>query len=368
MILMEEKYIEREFTVNLTRKDFKINTYWTLCKFLKDDYTIENASSKRSLVGDFIDRWTNKAPETIIFDKLLENEPYHVVKDNFIYTSSKAKNAPDILGLKDDAGNIFPFVKFNDDGWEKISDMPFIEVKTFRKSQNLVTIPLSQFNDNSYFVILESDIPKDYLLSIFSNDFFDDKNCIKIDNIYDEFIKSDKNNLLDIPDIIETEFKTINDNDIVGKYKLIGIFKKNNIINLGKSVKKGDKPLYFAEIGKSSNRKDKRFDVMPYKKINSGKFYFNDDENNLYCEIKICGSSELFITRKTSKTIDVMVKGEVLIDGVVLKEGKHRLIFKEFSKDGNYEEFIVTKSLLRLNNKENSSLDELLGKFNEIIE
>ena len=376
---MEEKYLEKEFTVDLTRNDFKINTYWTLCKFLKDDYTIENASSKRSLVGDFIDRWTNKAPETIIFDKLLEKEKYKVVKDNFIYTSSKAKNAPDILGLIDDKNKVYPFVKFDDDGWKPIKGMPFIEVKTFRSSQNLVTIPCSQFDEKSYFVILESNIPKDYILSLFANDFFDDENCIKMDDIYKEFIKSDENNLLDTPSIIDTRFKSnLNEKTTVGRYKLIGIFKKKDILDLGKKVKKGDGPLYFAGLDKATTQKNKNYDVNPPKEICSGRFYFNGDvenfnfinnEDNLYCDIQIENGSKLYITRRTSKTIDVLVKGKgkVTIDGELLEEGKHKLLFKKFSKDGKYEEFIVTKSLLRFNHKKKSSLDDLLDMFDRIV-
>lgn len=357
---------EFEICVDLKRKDLMKNTYWTLCKFMNDDYTIENASSKRSLLGDFIDRWTNKAPETLIFNKILENYDYHVVKDTFIYKNSKAKTAPDILGLIDKNGVCFPFAKFNNDHWE-VEDNPIIEMKTFRSSQKLVTIPFSQFKDESFFAIVESFIPKDYLLSIFDKEFFSEHNLDLMKN-YDEFIISDQEKMLSIPSKLQSNFEYKYDGeDVVGKYKLIGIFKGKDLKNYGRIVKKGDKPLYFSEIGEPAKRKNRLYDQNPPVPLNQGKYYFNDDKNNLPCFIKIQDKSEISIIRKTSKSIDVQIEGIVEIDDEKLKTGKYKLIFKEFSKDGKYEEYITTKSLLRLNVDKISALDELLMIFDKIV-
>lgn len=357
---------ENEVIVDFKLKDFKKNTYWTICKFMNDDYTIESASSKRSLIGDFIDRWTNKAPEALIFNELLKEYNCQVVNDTFIYSSSKAKNAPDILGVINEDGKIFPFSKFNNECWESYDNNPIIEIKTFRKSQKLVTIPESQFDDESYFVIVESDFPKDYILSLFDKDFFNEDNIVYMD-YYEEFIISDENNVLSTPSKLISQFENADDDNVVGKYTLIGIFKGKDLNDYGKIVKKGENPFYFSGIGKAATRKNKKLDINPPKPLTSGKFYYRDDENNLPCFIKIHNGSNVFVTREIDSAVDIKVDGSVEIDNQELYSGKYRLLFNKFPKGGDHEEFITTKSCLRLNKKELSSLDELLSKIEDII-
>ena len=45
----------------------------------------------------------------------------------------------------DENNNCYPFAKFNNNKWEVVENTPFIEMKTFRSNQKLVTIPFNQF-------------------------------------------------------------------------------------------------------------------------------------------------------------------------------------------------------------------------------
>ena len=136
--------------VELTKEFLKRNVYWIICKYELDEFRREQSSSKRALLGGFIDRWMNKSPEFLIFDEILKEKNYSAINDMFLYNKGESKNAPDILGLIDDDGNQYPFAQFKDTRWEVVEGMPFIEMKTFREDQSLVTIPYTQFDDNHY--------------------------------------------------------------------------------------------------------------------------------------------------------------------------------------------------------------------------
>ncbi len=47
--------------VELTEEFLRKTIYWIVCKYMMDDFKREQSSSKRALLGGFIDRWMNKA-------------------------------------------------------------------------------------------------------------------------------------------------------------------------------------------------------------------------------------------------------------------------------------------------------------------
>ena len=142
--------------MKLTQEFLRNAIYWIVCKYMMDDFKREQSSSKRTLLGGFIDLWMNKAPEFLIFVELLKNKDYSIVTDTFFYTKGESKNAPDVLGLVDENNNCYPFAKFNNNKWEVVENTPFIEMKTFRSNQKLVTIPFNQFHEDHYYAIVES--------------------------------------------------------------------------------------------------------------------------------------------------------------------------------------------------------------------
>ena len=76
----------KKIKVDLTDEFLKKTIYWIICKFNMDEFKREQSSSKQALLGDFIDRWMNKAPEFLIFNELLKDKDYSAVNDSFFYT------------------------------------------------------------------------------------------------------------------------------------------------------------------------------------------------------------------------------------------------------------------------------------------
>ena len=353
---LENKKIE----VELTEEYFKKTIYWIICKYNMDEFKREQSSSKQALLGGFIDRWMNKAPEFLIFSKLLEDKNYDVVTDTFFYTKGESKNAPDIIGLVDKQGVYYPFAKFNTDKWQLIENTPFIEMKTFRSNQSLVTIPYTQFDENHFYVIVESHLEEGYLSAIFDDELFENNEYYEfISSSHDDFIISNEEGIIKNPVKLEK-------NNELGSYYLLGIYKGKDLKNYSQVVEQGDKPIYFREETESPSRLQKRFKVDSTE-IPSGLYYFDNDDKNIPCDIKIYQDSKLTIEYKTKKTLDVNVEGRVEVDGKRLSAGLRRLKFDEFEKNGQIKEVVLTKSILECFNNEISYTDELISIFDDIV-
>ncbi|MBR2858307.1 hypothetical protein IKE96_03920 [bacterium] len=351
----------KKIKVDLTDEFLKKTIYWIICKFNMDEFKREQSSSKQALLGDFIDRWMNKAPEFLIFNELLKDKDYSAVNDSFFYTNSQSKNAPDILGLIDNNGKHYPFARFKDNSWEVVEGTPFIEMKTFRSTQSLVTIPYTQFDDDHYYAIVESHIEENYLLSIFEDELFENEeyyNSITSLN-EEEFIISNNEGIIKKPDKLTKP-------TVLGYYYLLGIYKGSDLRDYSRILKQGDKPLYFF----GEEEPPSRFMGTKVDKpiLTNGIYHFDGDENNIPFDIKLFEGAELLIKQKISDALDVEVKGHVEIDGIKLKQGTRRLKFKKFEKSGGLTEIAMTKTILECYNEEISSIDELIFEFESIVE
>lgn len=346
---------------NLNKDYLKKIVYWTICKYKMDKFTREQSSSKQSLIGGFIDRWMNRAPEFLIFNELLKEKEYDVVIDNYFYTDNIAKNAPDIIGLINADNNQHPFVTFNDNTWKIVDNMPFIEMKTFRKEQSLITIPCNQFEDNHYYAIVESHLNEDYLLNLFDQKLFDNEEYYNfiIEHNESDFILSNKYNIIEKPEKLKIS-------DDLGYYLLIGIYKGKDLKKYGITIEKGDFPLYFDQEIDPPKPQD-RFAVTPPKKLDKGLHTFEDDEKNIPFYIDMDNDSEIIITHKTKMTYNVKVKGFVTINGIKISEGLRRLEFKGFEKSGKIKEYLTTKSLIKYFNPKISLTNKLIQEFDVII-
>src|SRR5699024_3906381 len=178
----------REITI--TRDDLLPLMYFIVSIYQQGKTHRQGISAKSDLIGGYIDRWINKLPENIIFNKILcADKNYKVINDYFIYgTELKSdKNAPDILGLKTKNG-IIKFAEFEDNTWNNCGGMPHIEVKTSKTNQKLVAVRETQLYDSNYYVFVESNFANDYLLSFFVEDYFNDE-VLKSINMDTSFIK-----------------------------------------------------------------------------------------------------------------------------------------------------------------------------------
>lgn len=299
--------------------------YWIINKYRVDGYHTQQNSSRGDLIGGFIDRWINRIPETLIFNALFErewgdknDEKITVVNDTFLYTNSESKTAPDILGLKKDS-KYYPFVKFNDGYWDSQGvDFPFVEMKTFRDTQHLITIPKNQFDLNHFYAIVESKINQNYLLSLFSTDFFE-KDFNTNENLIEEFKISDRGNQLKNIQKI----KKVND---LGFYELLGIYKGSILdyysIVAGSKDGKPDKPRYLSNIevyaydDKESIKSKEKFSY--FSKTQCIPVFFEVNEPS---EAKIIAMGKEFIIIK--------VFGQIKINGEDKDTGVYKLNFRE---------------------------------------
>ena len=112
----------------------------------------------------------------------------------------------------------------------------------------MITIPKSQFDENKYYAIIISNLKDDYLLNLFDDEFFSERNYNMM-KINENFIKSDENNMIIKP----VELKKPND---IGYFELIGIYKGKNIEKI--SILTQNNPRYLKSIEKKKNQKRKK--------------------------------------------------------------------------------------------------------------
>ena len=302
--------------VELTEDYLKQVVYWIINKFIKDSFHKQHNSSRNDLIGGFMDRWVNKIPEFLIFDKLLENKPYVPVTDYFLYDQETAKNAPDILGLLDDSGIYYPFSKFKNNRWDTPDDMPFVEMKVFRENHKLITIPARQFKPNRFYAIVVSHIRDDYITSIFDNSFFDKKYLNKLSKI-NEFIELDEGNQLLEPEILNKHK--------LGTYELLGVYKwdtlKDNCIKVGLKNKKPETPIYLKDI----------VEYVPENtlKLNSGEYnhFYQIKKIPIFINLLNEGS-EINMVNVSDLSLVVEIKGLVKINEYSYSSGYYELIFR----------------------------------------
>lgn len=332
--------------------------YWTTCKFLEDQFHHSGNASKRDLLGGFYDRWFNRAPEFLIFRSLLKDKSYDVIIDNFLYGQDTSKNAPDIIGLKDSKNNtIVKFAEYKDGDWIKNKKMPIIEVKTFRESQNLISVGDTQMEDNNYYVIVESHIPDNYLTAIFENCVFDKKIHTSLSG-NEDFIISDKDSQI-IPLPILKKAKEL------GHFELIGIFKgnvlKENSLIFGlDSTGNSEKPRYFFNIEKV-DLKNKMKEQIPLKEglYKEGKNYVP-----FYIK-KLSPKSKITLVRKYKSCFYIEVLGPVDINRNKLdNNGYYKINFKIFDRKAKKREYIGDKRIFKGYCPDNTS--DLIRIFDKI--
>lgn len=242
-------------------------------------------SGKGDLMGGIFDRWINLVPESIIFNKYLlpkisQNKKVEVITDFYKYKPKQETTgiAPDVLGLKIGKKAI-PFVVF-DEKWTAVKGMPEIEVKTFKKNQQMVSLR-DQGYDQKYLVMIESDYRVDYLLPLLDCDLFTDdvyKQMVMNDDV---FIKSDKNNQIGKLSKIEDK------GDKLGTLKLLSIIRAKKFKDCATLCEAKESPLRISYIGEYTGKRITNLMLTPKnlsnlcQKKNWGK--------NIYCLNNILG-------------------------------------------------------------------------------
>lgn len=341
--------------IEFTFEYFKKYIYWTICKFKEDEFHY-GIVGKRDLIGGFFDRWLNRAPEFLIFDKLLQDRSYSIVLDNFLYGQDTEKNSPDVIGIKTNEGRIIKFTEFVDGSWKHIEDMPFIEVKTFRKDQKLVNLWETQYNEDHYYVFVESNVIDDYITALFQEDLFADEIFDSL-KTPEDFIKSDSKQQIITPKKLK---RPIN----LGFFKLIGVFKGSEVKNKCMLVTGGrepQKPLTLDAIEQVPISK-----IKDRKSIPSGlyKYINTKDEESLPMAVKLGPNSSCGIVQDGIQTIYIQVKGTAQINDALLEEGFYKVKFKRFEKSSRKSEYMGYKCIFETDAVDVTS--ELIYKFDSV--
>lgn len=339
----------------ITKKDLIKIVYFILMKFKSDSLHRQGTSSKRDLIGGYIERWFNKVAETIIFDTLLKDKKYRVISDYFIYDNESDKNAPDILGLRND-NEIIPFTEYNNDTWVRVNLMPKIEVKVVRNDQQLLGIREPQMNDD-YYVFIESDLEGDYLTALFEDDIFNQQvfDELKMNNV---FIKNDRARRIIEPVPVQ---KTSH----IGTMRLIGIYTKEELLKYSVLCKKKVSPYYFDRVENKDFRSPNCNEELILGEGNMYVYKFDESYIALPISIENPEKGKLTIKKKNKGSLYLNSTTKLIVNGTHVEKGSIAIYYKKFDRSSNWDENIVSKHILETYGQD-STLN-LLSIFDELI-
>jgi len=359
-------FVEFDVTEDMILK----GAYWILMKFNADKFHRAMGSAKRDKFGGYLERWMNKIFEKPFFDNFFSqyDKKYKIIYDDLIYQDIKLKTAPDVLGLNFD-NKLIQFGKYTNE-WTQFENMPSIEIKSFRKDQNVVTTKASQTAD--YYVFLQHDLDDDYLKTLFSNKFYDEKNYNEIldnwktlsplfeenSNIFKE-IQKPENSLINS----KVELLSIMTGDDWKKYSKLN---KGSVKNSSGTIQKQpEKPFYFKEI-KEHPPKYKRNPLgqKDLKKINldfeDKKYLMPVFENENYSDDKLMAN----ITGSSNSTLYFSIEKNFRLNGERFNKGDYKMSFTNFDRTANFDEYCCLKnSVYSYDNRE-----KILEHFDQIVE
>lgn len=364
---------KKEIKFSVSKEMIAKGAYWILMKFNADKFHRALDSAKRDKFGGYLERWLNKVFEKPFFDNFLSeyDKKYSVIYDDLIYKDHKLKTAPDVLGLKINE-KIIPFGKYKD-RWEQFPKMPKIEIKSFRKDHYVATTNATQTAD--YYIFLETDLDDDYLKSIFSTDFYDEKNFKEIlENWKDleQLFEDNSNVLMEI----DKPVKELNNFSV----ELLSIMTHKDWVELSKIAKgavkesnrikeQPEKPLYFKSIERNDNpshhsRKN------PLGKNNLLNFSF--DNNTIKYLMPVFESVDANNTKNglianftgsSKSTIYFEIDRHFKLNGEIFDPGKYKMTFVIFDRSAGFNEHCALKNSV----KHFDSRGILLENFDKIL-
>lgn len=309
--------------IEVNIEDIKKAVYFiTNLTQMQGDRPMQGAlSSKADFMGGIFDRWINIIPESVIFDKIIlpkiaNKRDVKVITDYYDYNPKQVGIAPDVIGIMVDKRAI-PFVKF-DEGWYPVKETPQIEVKTFKKSQKMVSLRNQRYDDK-YLVLAETDFRVDYLVPLINKEIFSE-------DIYNElymndsiFIVSNKNELIAQPRKINIERQDI------GTIDLLGITTAKEFMDISTHCLSGVSVEYFSGVEINQSKRNITTSVgrlKDYCSINSNGLLKLKD--NWYDRVDSEGMS--YRDSKKTRALDFFVSN---IDSIeILKKCKGKLIIK----------------------------------------
>ena len=241
-----EKHIQ-EIIIN--KEDVEPYIYF-VCSMAQRGKMYGGLSGRSDYIGGIFDRWINIIPESVIFNKFFLpkiGNNLTVISDYYEYDPKKSGIAPDVLGVKVGL-DAKPFVEYINK-WHALNKAPQIEVKSFKKSQYMVSLR-NQGYDNKYLVMVEMNLDSDYLLPFFEKTVISEDiyNKLKMDDGI--FIKTNTDN--DLSSVTKIDRK----NTDLGSLKLITVCLATDFMSFSTFCAGNESPVYIKEINETKTPKN----------------------------------------------------------------------------------------------------------------
>ena len=355
--------IDKYQEIEISEADFLPLLKWCLLKFEFDPSSRRSFGGRDDKIGGFIDRFANQCVNWIIFNHLLADKDFEVDPDFFFYNEKSAKKCADVIGLKGNSGKIVPLSYFVKDEWIHEKNIPFIEVKTVRNSQFMTSLGMPQFNDNHYFVYVESVFDDLYLFNFFNKLDINDQN-LTMDSIY---LKDNSKNIIQMPNS--------NLSEKIATLRLLGTYKGSDLIKHNLSFSINEPIRYIKDL-----RSIEEVDIPPKSKgmktmINDDVFIYdpaNEKKNQflpIYTKancVQIIHSSKMLMTKLYIEVIDSCYLNQFKLDA-----GFYEIEFAVFKKKSQEVELFNHKCIYDQSNYVHDSYptdctDELINKLEEV--
>ena len=348
----------------IIRKEDVVPYIYFVCSMAQRGRMYGGLSGKSDYIGGIFDRWINIIPESVIFNKYFLpkiSKNLSVISDYYEYDPKKSGIAPDVLGVRigQDAK---PFVEYVNK-WQALNKAPQIEVKSFKKTQYMVTLR-NQGYDDKYLVMVETNLDVDYLLPFFEKEVISDDIYKKLKMNDDVFIKSNTN------DDLSPVTKVTRENSDLGSLKLITVCLAKDFMRYSNLCSANESPIYVKEI---TETRQAQIDTTIEPLLN----YLTKNENGLYhwkanildenikhkiLDVYISGIQNIYYVRNSKSSITVITKGSATFNDTVLEAGKAYIIkFQLLDRaSNNGEEYFINKTIVeKIPSKENDMLNDI---------
>lgn len=349
-------------------------------------------AGKTDLMGGILDRWINTLCESVVFDKIILLDIWNpskplpiVITDYYKYNPTQETTgiAPDVIGLQI-GEKVIPLAVFNE-RWVPVGDRPQIEVKSFKKNQQMVSLRDQGYREK-YLVMVETNFRVDYLLPLFEKDLL---RC----GVYEEmtmnddiFLVSDSNHY--ISHLKEVDFK----NDNLGSISLLCITTGKDFERISTYCEAGVSPIRITSIEEKDACKGANTNILMSQICSknefglysfSQNFYDGETEDEIpyllkgnkqrlcrYLDFYISDPGSVIIIKKNKSNIYIKTTNDVTINEYKLSANKIYLIsFVDLPRDGSDSgEYFLQKSLMDFIPEHEEELKEKLKSLIESVD
>ena len=349
-------------------------------------------AGKTDLMGGILDRWINTLCESVVFDKIIlldiwdPSKPLpRVITDYYKYSPTQETTgiAPDVIGLQVDK-KVIPLAVFNEK-WVPVGDRPQIEVKSFKKNQQMVSLRDQGYREK-YLVMVETNFRVDYLLPLFEKDLLKYGVYEEMTMNDDIFLVSDSNHY--ISHLKEVDFK----NDNLGSISLLSITTGKDFERISTYCEAGVSPIRITSIEEKDACKGANTNILMSQICSKNEFglysfdqnfYDGVDEEGIpyllkgnkqrpcrYLDFYISDPNSVTIIKKNKSNIYIKTTNDVTINEYKLSANKIYLIsFVDLPRDGSDSgEYFLQKSLMDFIPEHEEELKEKLKSLIESVD